>query len=109
MRNLVYSSLSAILVGCATPLTQNVWVPIDPSQRPYFSQVNAQCNSYAQNVAAGVELPYARTSNAGNALAQGQIGALTVAATQSDAYNQCMYAAGWQLQQQLTPAGVSSQ
>jgi|GEM_PF-5814555 len=109
MRNLVYYSLSALLVGCATPLTQNVWVPIDPSQRPYFSQVNAQCNIYAQNVAAGVEIPYARTSNAGNALAQGLIGALTVAATQSDAYNQCMYAAGWQLQQQLTPAGVSSQ
>ena len=109
MRKLLYFTLSLFLTGCGAPLTRTVWVPIDASQGPYFSQVNAQCNLYARNVAAGINMPSVAGPNAGNTAMQALLGGLFVAVSADDAYNECMYAAGWQLQQQLTPAGVSSQ
>jgi tetratricopeptide (TPR) repeat protein len=108
VRNIFSLTLIISLVGCAAPLTQTVWVPIDSGQRPYFSQINAQCNIYAQNVAAGINMPSTPSTNKGNAAAQAFLGGLYIALSRDDAYNECMYAAGWQLQTQLTAAGVSN-
>ena len=109
MRKLLYFALSLFLTGCGAPLTQTVWVPIDASQGPYFSQVNAQCNLYARNVAAGINMPSMAGPNAGNTAMQALLGGLFIAVSADDAYNECMYAAGWQLQTRYTTAGLSNE
>ena len=103
------SAAVLILAGCAAPQTENYWEPIDPGQLPYFSQVSAQCQIYARNVAAGINMPTVAGPNSGNSAMQALLGGIYVGLSADDAFSECMLASGWQLKTRLTAAGVSTQ
>jgi tetratricopeptide (TPR) repeat protein len=111
LKGIFLTSLILLLINCASTNneTETYWSPIDPSQKPYFSQYSAQCQIYAKNSVAGQQ-PYVTPGpDAGIAMAQGLLGVLSIGISQDEAYNQCMLAKGWEIKTRYTNYGIDKQ